>query len=150
MDTEQLHPCSIGRGISYLAGKANRRTILTESCCPCERGSCSECHRFFLVAFRLRPVLIRASCVLTSTPHPTHSLVYDVCANEEDHYGRSTSSRKEGSENKKAQSGRQEGSADSAVKGGWQKSSLGQKATSGCPESGGNSEAQTGCICTNG
>ncbi len=42
-----------------------------------------------------------------------HLMVYDVWANEEDHYGRSTCSRKEGSENKKAQSGGQEGSAAS-------------------------------------
>jgi hypothetical protein len=73
--------------------------------------------------------LIRASRVLPSR-RSVHLLVYDVCANEEDHYGRSTCSRKEGSENKKAQSGRQEGSADSAVKGGCQKSSPDQKATS--------------------
>jgi hypothetical protein len=74
--------------------------------------------------------LIRAARVLPSTPPPTHSLVYDVCANEEDHNGRSTWSRKEGGENKKAQSNRQEGSADSTVKRGWQKSSPDQKATS--------------------
>jgi hypothetical protein len=73
------------------------------------------------VLLRLRPVLIRASRVLPSTP--PYSLVYDVCANEEDHNGRSTCSRKEGSENKKAQSGRQKGSADSTAKRSWQKSS---------------------------
>jgi hypothetical protein len=84
---------------------------------------------FFGVVARLRPVLILAARVLPSRP-PVHLLVYDVWANEEDHYGRSTCSGKEGSENKKAQSGRQEGSADSTVKGGWQKSSPDQKATS--------------------
>jgi hypothetical protein len=76
---------------------------------------------FLLAFFLLRPVLILAARVLPSTP--PYSLVYDVCANKEDHYGRSTCSGKEGSENKKAQSGRQEGSADSAAKRGWQKSS---------------------------
>jgi len=70
---------------------------------------------------RLRPTLIRAARVLPSTP--PYSLVYDVCANEEDHNGRSTCSHKEGSENKKAQSSRQEGGTDSTLKGGWQKSS---------------------------
>jgi hypothetical protein len=62
--------------------------------------------------------------------------------NEEDHYGRSTCSRKEGSENKRAESSRQKSSADSTAKSGWQESSPNQEASSGCPESGRDSPAQ--------